>query len=231
MAGIFAIQPQRVAVGSFKGSDGSDVPVYMSQPWYRALEALSKVTVPSATVGGVTIDLAPPYAFGGIVFPSGTSTLRRLPGQQLGDILYDGGPGEAPFFGPLPDVKVPAPDDASLVLAQRSFSVPAAPAPGTAAAQTPVDDASAVIAQRTFSPPPALSTATAAAAVVFDDASLVLAQRTFGVPPAPAPAAAAASVSPDDASTVLAQRTFSPSIAAPTAAFVTDVLQTQVFGA
>jgi len=108
MAGIFNIQPQRVAVGSFRSPDGQDVPVYMSQPWYRALEQLSKATVPSGPAGaGISFDAQPAFEYGGTVFPSGANTLQRLAGKKLGDVLYDGGPGAAPFWGALPEIPPP----------------------------------------------------------------------------------------------------------------------------
>lgn len=91
-----------------------------------------------------------------------------------------------------------------------------------------VDDANLVLAQRSFNPvPPPAATAPA---VVVDDASLVLSQRTFNPGPPSAPPTSTP-LAADDASMVLAQRSFSPPITPPLVASVTDVLQTQVFGA
>jgi len=107
MATIFAVQPQRVAVGTFTSPNGRDVPVYMTLPWYRALEQLSKVTIPTGPDGmPITFDGLPPFQFGALTFTSGPDTLRRLLPEQLGYVLYDGGPGNAPYWAPPPDPSV-----------------------------------------------------------------------------------------------------------------------------
>lgn len=104
MAAIFNIQPQRVPVGAFRSPNGQDVPVYMSQPWYRALEQLSKVTIPVGPGGtALTFDGLPPFQFGSLAFRSGVDTLRGLLPVQLGYMLYDGGPGAPPYWAPPPD--------------------------------------------------------------------------------------------------------------------------------
>lgn len=103
MAGIFPIQPQRVPLVVLTGTNGQQTPLYMEQPWYRALEVLSKVTIPVGPGGaGITFDTLPAFQYGGTVFPSGENILTRLPGQYPGHVLYDGGPGVAPYWGELP---------------------------------------------------------------------------------------------------------------------------------
>lgn len=121
MATLFSIQPQRVAVGTFLSPQGSEVPVYMTQPWYRALEALSKVQISADGTlpgSGISFDALPAYQYGDIVFASGTNALRRLAPGPAGQALLSQGPGAAPVWADLPAAPAPspAPAPAPLVL-------------------------------------------------------------------------------------------------------------------
>lgn len=99
----FAVQPQRVAIGSFQGSDGRDVPVYCSQPWYRAFQQLAGVgPSPSPSPGGVSIDATPAFEFGALVYRSGAATLRGLPAGTAGQALLSQGDGTPPTWSNLP---------------------------------------------------------------------------------------------------------------------------------
>lgn len=112
--GIFQIQPQRVPLGSFTSPQGADVKVYIEQPWFRALEALSKVVLPSGNgTGTVSFDAAPAYSFGDVVFTSGATTLRRLPTGEVDWVLFSNGPGVVPSWRALPDTP-PAPTPPAL---------------------------------------------------------------------------------------------------------------------
>lgn len=99
------IQPQRQPLGTFRAPNGTDVPVYITTPWFRALQQLfqqvnSNTDKPSSKV---TIDDSPAYQFGQIYYASGESSLRRLTRPTaIGQVLY-GDPNGAPHWGDLPD--------------------------------------------------------------------------------------------------------------------------------
>lgn len=109
------IQPQRVPLGSFSSPNG-EVPVYITQPWFRALNQLINTPAPAPSPtpsGDVTIDPSPTFEFGDIVYSSTDTELKRLRSTEFGDVLYNQGPGVAPTWGPLP---TPVPATVQLVL-------------------------------------------------------------------------------------------------------------------
>lgn len=110
MAGTLTLQPQRVPLGSFTDASGREVKVYIETPWYRALNqflnSASSGPSPSPPADSVTIDPTPGFEFGDLVYSSEATRLKRLRSTEIGDVLYNGGPGVAPFWAPLP---TPAP--------------------------------------------------------------------------------------------------------------------------
>lgn len=112
------IQPQRVALGSFKSPNGQEIQVYISQPWFRALNQLvNSIPAPSPAPAPIpnaaTVATAPPFEFGDVVYSTTATELRRLRSTVLGDVLYNGGASAAPYWGPLP---TPAPSAPPLLL-------------------------------------------------------------------------------------------------------------------
>lgn len=112
------VQPQRVPLGSFKAPNGQEVPVYITQPWFRAFNQFinsipAPAPAPTPTPGGATVSTAPPFEYGDVVYSTTATELRRLRSTVEGDVLYNGGAGVAPFWGPLP---APTPPVTALVL-------------------------------------------------------------------------------------------------------------------
>lgn len=117
-------------------------------------------------------------------------------------------------------------DDASLVLAQRTFISREA----AGSASTPVNDAGLVLAQRTFTPKES-STVNNTYPVVVDDANLVLAQKTFISREAPT-VNNTYSTSVDDSNLVIAMQSLQRHQAlAPVQTGSISILETQIFGA
>ena len=109
-----ALQPQRQPLATFR-QGGVDVPVFITVPWFRALNQL--VGAQPSPDGQVTIDAAPAFSYGALVFSSGPEALRRLAPGPAGTILSS--TGSAPEWIELPPAEL-APIAANQLLANTS---------------------------------------------------------------------------------------------------------------
>lgn len=100
-----SLQKSFVPIGTWRGPNGDPINVTVTEEWRRTLEQLFATVNALANAPprvGLTIESAPPYQFGNIVFTASEYSFQRLPNGAEGFALFSGGMNAQPYWAEFP---------------------------------------------------------------------------------------------------------------------------------